>query len=109
MRGDDVAALAGGDQLSDQGGQRLGKGDGDAAEGDGDGVAIVVDVLDGEPGDRGDALGVGQEQQPGDPIRDREGVVVEEPPGIGPAFLGVVRPGGVSGSRRRSGRGHAYG
>jgi hypothetical protein len=33
---------------------------GDATEGDRDGVAVVVDVVAGELGDRGDALGVKQ-------------------------------------------------
>jgi hypothetical protein len=33
---------------------------GDATEGDRDGVAVVVDVVAGELGDRGDALGVEQ-------------------------------------------------
>ena len=93
--GDDVAALAGGDQLADQGGQRLGEGDRDAAEGDGDGVAVVVDVVGGELGDGGDALGVEQEQQPGDPVGGLEGVVVQESSGVVPAFLGVVRPCGA--------------
>jgi hypothetical protein len=56
-------------------------------------VAVVVDVVGGELGDGGDALGVEQEQQPGDPVRGGEGGVVEEPAGVGPAFLGVVRTG----------------
>jgi hypothetical protein len=58
-------------------------------------VAVVVDLVGGEMGDRGDALGIEQEQQPGDPVRDVEGVVVEETSGVVPAFLGVVWAGGA--------------
>src|SRR5271166_1266656 len=102
--GNDVAGLAGDDEVTDQGCQRLGEGDRDTAEGHGHGVAVVVDIVDGELGDGGDALRVEQEQQPGDPIGDCEDVIVEEPFGVVPAFLDVVRPCGPAPTDRSEGQ-----
>ena len=52
---------------------------------------MVADVAGGELGDAGDALGVEEQEQASDPVGGRQRVVVQEPPGVVPAFLAVVR------------------
>ncbi|MGW0615811.1 hypothetical protein [Streptomyces sp. NPDC002788] len=82
-------AAAGRDELADQAGQGHGEDDRRGAERDGDGVAVEVDVTDGELADGGDLLCVEDQQQSRDAVRGRQGVVVEEAPGVRPAFLAV--------------------
>jgi hypothetical protein len=103
-----VAAVRRG-QFADQAVEGLGQGDRGGSEGDGDRGAVVADVVGRQLGDRGDVLGVEQEQEAGDPVLDRERVVVEEPACVVPAFFArrAGLAGRSSGRRRRSGRGHA--
>src|SRR5258708_37957254 len=56
-----------------------------------DPVAVVVNVAGGELDDAGDALGVEEQEQSGDSVGGRQRAVVQEPPGVVPAFLAVVR------------------
>ncbi len=87
--------LAGGDDFPDEARQRLGENDRGGAQHDLDPVAVVVDVAGGEPGDAGDALCVEEQEQASDPVGGRQRAVVQEPPGVVPAFLAVVRAAGA--------------
>src|SRR5260370_21480905 len=64
---------------------------GGGAQHDLDPVAVVVNVAGGELDDAGDALGVEEQEQSGDSVGGRQRAVVQEPPGVVPAFLAVVR------------------
>jgi hypothetical protein len=44
-------------------------------------------VPGGQPGDPGDALGIEQDEQPGDPIGDSDCVVNQEPAGKSPSLI----------------------
>src|SRR5260221_11405675 len=78
---------------------------GGGAQHDLDPVAVVVNVAGGELDDAGDALGVEEQEQSGDSVGGRQRAVVQEPPGVVPAFLAVVRAarGPPSGRHRRGG------
>jgi hypothetical protein len=52
-------------------------------------VFVGEDVVEGEPADRGGGLGVEQHEEPGDAVLGFEGVVVQEPAGVGPPGLAV--------------------
>jgi hypothetical protein len=82
-------------EFTDQAVQGFGENDRGRAQHDLHPVAVVVDVVAGEFDDVGDALGVEQQEQPGDPVAGRQGVVVQEPACVGPAFLPVVRAAGA--------------
>lgn len=88
---DGGVTLAGGDEFPDQACQRFGENDRGGAQYDLDPVAVVVNVAGGELDDAGDALGVEEQEQSGDSVGGRQRAVVQEPPGVVPAFLAVVR------------------
>src|SRR5258708_36945614 len=72
-------------------GSGSGRTTGGGAQHDLDPVAVVVNVAGGELDDAGDALGVEEQEQSGDSVGGRQRAVVQEPPGVVPAFLAVVR------------------
>jgi hypothetical protein len=84
-----------GDQLKDEAGYRLGEHDRGRAQQELDTVAVGVDVVGGELADGGDALGVEDQQEPGDPVGGLQAGVVQEPARVGPALLGVQRAAGA--------------
>src|ERR1022692_1418409 len=57
-------------------------------------VPFAADVPGGEACDAGQALGVEQDEQAGDPVMQAEAAVVQEPSCVIPAPLGVVRDAG---------------
>jgi hypothetical protein len=71
-------------------------------------VVAAFEVLEGEPADRGEALGVEQHEQPGDPVFGFDGVVVHQPAGLVPAGLGVDAAGGAITGRRGARGGSAF-
>ncbi|MFE6743176.1 hypothetical protein [Streptomyces tubercidicus] len=81
--------------MEGQVGDGCGKLDRDGAEADVDGSVRLLDVVDGEPGDRRGPLGVEQQQQAGEAVFGLEGVVVQEAAGGGPADLVVDGLGGA--------------
>ncbi|MFD4034771.1 hypothetical protein ACFWVP_30780 [Streptomyces sp. NPDC058637] len=68
--------------------------DRDRAEADADAAVRLVDVVDGEPGDRSGPLGIKEQQQASEAVFGLEGVVVQQTTGGGPAGLVVHRLGG---------------
>jgi hypothetical protein len=60
-------ALPGGGKFADEAGERFWEDGRGGAQHDLDLVAVVMDVIDGEFDDAGDALGVEEQEQPGDP------------------------------------------
>jgi hypothetical protein len=78
-----------------EGGQGLGQRDRHGPEEEPDGPIAGVDAVEGEPADGRGPLGVEQDQQPGDPVGGRDGVVVQEAAGLLPALVLVQRPGGA--------------
>ena len=77
------------DEFADQGVEGLGQRDGFAAEPQPDLVFACVDVLEGEPADRGGGLGVEQHEQPGDAVLGFDAVIAQQPSGVDPAGFGV--------------------
>lgn len=77
--------------------------DRDGAEVDADGSGRLLDVIDGEPGDRGGPLGIEEQQQAGEAVFGLEGVVVQQTSGGGPAGLVAHRLGGAVPSLGREG------
>jgi Thiolase, C-terminal domain len=71
-------AVAGCDELEDEFGERFGQHDRFAAEPKPYLVFVVVDVLEGEAGDRIGPLGVEMDEQPGDAVGGVDAVVVEQ-------------------------------
>ena len=61
-------AVAGSDEFADERGEGFGQHDGFAAESEHHPVFVGVDVVEGEPADRGGPLGVEQDEQSGDPV-----------------------------------------
>src|SRR5207245_1171309 len=86
-------ALSGCDEYEDESGKRLGQQDGLAAQADAYLLLAGLDVLEGEAAEGGGALGVEEDQEPGDAVFGFEGVVVEEPARLLPSGLGVDEPG----------------
>jgi len=82
-------ALAGGDQVKDEAGERLGEYDGFPAEPQRYLAAAGLDVTEGEAADGGGLLGVEEDEQSRDPVLGPEGAVVQQPPGLFPAPFGV--------------------
>ena len=84
-------------QFAGERGERLGKLDGYRSEAEPDGAVTGADVevVEGEAADRRGLLGVEQDQQPGDTVAGGEGIVVQQPAGLLPAFVVVQRPGGA--------------
>ncbi len=72
------------DLLKGQVGDRAGQVDGDGAEAEADGSVGLLDVVDGEPGDRSGPLGTEEQQQAGEAVFGLEGVVVEQTAGGAP-------------------------
>ena len=70
-------------------GNGFGQHDGLVAETDEDPLVTGVDVVDGEAADRGRPLGVEQHEQAGEAVFGFDRVVVEQPPSLVPAGLGV--------------------
>ena len=87
-------ALAGGDQVKDETGERFGEYDRFPAEPQAYFVAAGLDVTEGKAADGGGLLGVEQDEQPGDPVLGLEGAVVQQLPGLFPAPFGVDDAGG---------------
>ena len=79
-----------GEVFSRQPGQGFGEDDELGSERERHLGSVVVNVCGGEAGDVGGGLGVEQHEQAGDPVRQLQRVVVQEPPGVGPAAFGVV-------------------
>ena len=76
-------------------GDRLGQLDGDPAELEPDGaVAAGLDLAGGHAADRRDALGVEEDEQPGEAVFGLERVIVQEPAGGVPPVLAVEDGGG---------------
>ena len=94
-------AASGRDLLEGQFSEGCGKHDRDGAEADADGSVGLVDVIDGESGDRGGPLGVEEQQQAGEAVFGLEGVVVQQASCGGPAGLVVHRLGGAGPSDGR--------
>lgn len=83
------------DLLEGQFSDGCGKLDWDGAEADADGSVRLLDVVDGEPGDRGGPLGVEEQQQAGEAVFGLEGVFVQQASGSVPAGFVVHRLGGA--------------
>lgn len=80
MVADGGVAAVSGDQVAGGGRHRFGQLDGDGPEADRYGVAIGVDVVvEGESDDSCGALGVEQEQQPGDAVVGIQSDVMQQP------------------------------
>ncbi len=88
-------AAANGDLLEGQLSNGCGQLDRDGAEADADRPVRLLDVVDGETGDRCGPLGVEEQQQSGKAVFGLEGVVVQQASGGGPAGLVVHRLGGA--------------
>jgi hypothetical protein len=88
-------AASGGDQVAGEGCQGFGQFDGDGPEPECDRVVGGVDVVEVQSADGRGALGVEQEQQPGDTVVGVEGVVVQQPFGLLPALFMVQWTGGA--------------
>ncbi len=99
---------AAGREPGDQVVQRGGQDDRAAAEAEEDAAVLVLDVPGGQGGDDAELLGVEQDEEAGDPVGGRVGLLVEEPRASarrrswssgpdGPAqrVAGAVRLGGV--------------
>ena len=72
------------------GGGRLGKLDGDPAELEPDDPVVAgVNLIGGHAADRGDALGVEEDEQPGEAVLGLDRVIVQEPAGDVPPVLAV--------------------
>ncbi|MGP3987044.1 hypothetical protein [Streptomyces sp. 3N207] len=68
-----------------------GKLDRDGAKANADSSVRLLDVVDGEPGDRRGPLGIEEQQQAGETVFGLEGCVVQQASGGGPAGLVVHR------------------
>src|SRR6266699_704005 len=88
-------ALAGGDQVKDETGERFGKYDGFPAEPQVYFTAAGLDVTEGKAADGGGLLGVEQDEQPSDPVLRPEGTVIQQLPGLCPSPFGVDDTGGA--------------
>ena len=96
-----------GDELEDKRVEGLGQNDGLAAEPEPYLLLVGVDMVEGEAADRGGALGVEENEQPGDAVLGFDGVVVEQPAGVVPSGLGVddaARPVPFGGSEVQAGQ-----
>jgi hypothetical protein len=82
-------APAGGGELADEAGKRLGEDDGFAAEVQLYCAAAGLDVVEGEAADHRWPLGVEEDEKAGSAVGWLEGVVVEQAAGLFPADLGV--------------------
>ena len=89
--------------LVDEGVQRGGQHDRAAAQAQEGAAVLVQDVLGCQGGDVVELLGVEQDEEPGDPVGGRAGVVVEEPARVCPPAVLVKRPGRAGPARGRSG------
>lgn len=69
--------------------------DRDGAEADADRSVRLLDVVDGEPGDRCGPLGIEAQQQAGEPVFGLEGVAVRKASGGVPAGFVIHRLGGA--------------
>jgi hypothetical protein len=87
-------ALAGGNQVKYETGERFGEYDRFPAEPEGYFVTAGLDVTEGQAADGGGLLGVEQDEQSGDPVLGLDGVVVQQLPGLCPASFGVDDAGG---------------
>jgi hypothetical protein len=74
----------------------------DCAEADADRSACLLDVVDGEPGDRSGPLCIEEQQQADEAVFGLERVVVQQTSGGGPAGLLVHRPFHRSAGKLRS-------
>ena len=81
------------EEVEDEAGEWFGQRDGVGAEPQAHCVFGGSHMLEGEAADRGGGLCVEEHEQPGDPVDGVDSVVVEQPPGLGPAGLGVVGAG----------------
>src|SRR6266704_3869154 len=88
-------ALAGGGQVKDETGERVGEDDGFPAEPQRYFAAAGLDVTEGEAADGGGLLGVEKDEQSRDPVPGLEGAVVQQLPGLCPAPFGVDDAGGA--------------
>jgi hypothetical protein len=92
--------VPGGDQAQHERGEGFGQLDRFASETQPHLLLVDVDVVEGEPGDRGGVLGVKQDEQSGDAVFGPDRVVVQQAAGLRPALFGVqgavraVPPGG---------------
>ncbi|MFH8983481.1 hypothetical protein [Streptomyces varsoviensis] len=68
MSAEDGVTAAGRDLLSGQGSDGCRKLDRNGAEADANGSVSLLDVVDGEPGDRGGPLGIEEQQQAGEAV-----------------------------------------
>ena len=87
-------ALAVGDDIAGQGGDRLGQLDGHPAQLQTNVLGVDVDLLDAHPADRRGALGVEQDEQAREPILGVEVLVVQKPARGVPAMLVIQQLGG---------------
>jgi hypothetical protein len=85
--------FAAGRERADEGIQRGGQRDRAAAQAQEGAAVLVQDMLGRQGGDDVELLGVEQDEEPGDPIGGRVGVVVEEPACVCPAAVLVKRAG----------------
>ncbi|MFE2597335.1 hypothetical protein ACFXCZ_12635 [Streptomyces sp. NPDC059396] len=92
---EDSMAAANRDLLQGQVSDGCGKLDRNGAEADVDGSVRLLDVVDGEPGDRREPLGIEEQQQPCKAVFGFEGVVVQQAAGGVPAGFVVHRLGGA--------------
>jgi len=82
-----------GDVAAEKTAKRFGHGDGLAPETDRHVRVGRVDVVDRESADSGGLLRVEHDEQPGDSVVEREGVVVEKPSRLVPSVFGVEHAG----------------
>jgi hypothetical protein len=87
--------LAAARERADQGVQRGGQQDGPAAQAQERAAVLMQDMLSRQGCDDTELLGVEQDEEPGDPVGDRAGVVVQEPARVCPPAVLVKRPGGA--------------
>jgi hypothetical protein len=83
---------ASGREPGDQVVQRGGQDDRAAAEAQEDAAVLWPDVPGGQGGDDAELLGVEQDEEAGDPVGGRIGLLVEEPPGVRPPAVLIERP-----------------
>ena len=85
--------LAAGGQRAGEGVQRGGQHDGPAAQAQERAAVLVQDMLGCQGRDDVELSGVEQDEEPGDPVGGRVGLLLEEPVRVGPPAVLVKRPG----------------
>jgi hypothetical protein len=80
------------DQIADEIAERRRNGNRLATKEELNAVVVVCDLIRGESGDLGDALGVEQDEQPCDAVGESDGVLRQKPASKGPPPVVIAEP-----------------